>query len=330
MGLRVNFFQRKPVGGVNSVETVFDGVRQHLSKKIDSRTIVSPFASRGFWGRLFNCFHACWHQGEVNHVTGDVHFLTYFLKKKKTVLTILDCIMLERLVGFKRWVFWLLWLKLPSLRCSHITVISEATKSQLLKELSFDPDKVKVIYCGISSGFSPQPQAFNSNCPKILQVGTFENKNLERVFEALQGVSCTLSIIGRLSEKQKNLLVENQIRYENEYDLKREEVIEKYIESDMVIFASTYEGFGMPIIEAQSIGRPVITSNISSMPEIGGSGVCLVNPFDPMDIRAGILKTVENEDFRNDLISKGYENVKRFDIDLIASLYEELYLQLKD
>jgi glycosyltransferase involved in cell wall biosynthesis len=96
----------------------------------------------------------------------------------------------------------------------------------------------------------------------------------------------------------------------------------------MVVFASTYEGFGLPIVEANATGRPVVTSNIFSMPEVAGDAGCFVDPFDASSIRAGIVRVVEDEAYRQGLIKKGFKNVKRFRADAIAHQYAELYNDL--
>ena len=95
--------------------------------------------------------------------------------------------------------------------------------------------------------------------------------------------------------------------------------------ADILAFVSTYEGFGLPIIEAQAIGRVVITSNLASMPEVAGKGALFVNPFSVEEIREGIVSLIENEHDRATLIKRGLENVKRFDKEKIANQYQEIY-----
>jgi len=84
----------------------------------------------------------------------------------------------------------------------------------------------------------------------------------------------------------------------------------------------------MPIIEAQAVGRVVITSNISSMPEVAGEAACLVDPYSVDSIRNGFIKLIQDEAYRNELISKGFINSKRFDGQLIANKYLDIYKEL--
>jgi glycosyltransferase involved in cell wall biosynthesis len=88
---------------------------------------------------------------------------------------------------------------------------------------------------------------------------------------------------------------------------------------------SLYEGFGLPIIEANSIGRPVITSDIEPMKSIGNDSVILVNPNNASEITLAINSIAGNKDLRNDLISKGLENAEKFRALSIAKEYERLY-----
>ena len=81
----------------------------------------------------------------------------------------------------------------------------------------------------------------------------------------------------------------------------------------------------MPILEAQTVGRVVVTSRVSAMPEVAGDGACLVDPLSTADIRAGILSVWHDSAYRNRLIEKGLENVRRFDAATVARQYEAVY-----
>lgn len=327
--MRVTLYLRRPQGANFSVERLFADVQRALPNDIDATVAVSRFASKGFWARIYNVIEAVSRQGDVNHVTGDVHFLTYLLRRRRTILTILDCVMLERLSGFKRWFLWLLWYWLPSKRCAVITVISEATRQQVLRHLRCDPTHVRVIYCNVSGEFQPSPKLFNTTKPRVLQIGTGPNKNLDRVAAALSGLDCELAVIGELSAGQIDVFKRHQVTYENLVNLSREEVVEQYQRCDMLVFASTYEGFGLPIVEANAVGRPVVTSNLWSMPEVALDAACLVDPFDVASLRAGICRVIEDAAYRDHLVTAGFENVKRFNIETIAGEYAKLYRRVK-
>ena len=158
------------------------------------------------------------------------------------------------------------WFTLPLKYCKYVTVVSEATKNELLKFINYPEQNIYVIPNAIDGGYKYVPSDFNESCPQILQVGTTYNKNLERLIEAIKDIPCRLNIIGILSQDLIYLLEKNKIVYVNYTNLSQEAIIQQYIDCDMLSFVSTYEGFGMPIIEANATGRPVVTSNLLSMP----------------------------------------------------------------
>ena len=145
---------------------------------------------------------------------------------------------------------------------------------------------MRVIHCNVSAEFRELPRPFRADRPRLLQIGTTENKNVERVAEAIAGLKCELVVIGRLSDGQRAALECNAVRFENRFDLGREQLVEEYQSCDLLVFVSTYEGFGLPIVEANAVGRPVVTSDLESMSEVAGGSACLVDPFDAMSIRS--------------------------------------------
>ena len=264
----------------------------------------------------------------IYHITGDVHYLALALEGARTLLTIHDCVSLERLRGLKRAVFRLLWYDAPICRAAIVSVVSESTRCELLRHVNCDAAKVRVIHNCVGDEFVPRPKAFNASEPLLLQVGTGQTKNLERVVAAIAGLRCRFKIIGRLNRNQLELLNECGVRYSNVAQASDAELLQAYQECDLVMFASTYEGFGLPIVEGNATGRPVLTSNVLSMPEVAGAAACLVNPFDAGAIRAGVLKVLRDAAYRNSLIEAGFENAKRFSAKRIAAQYAALYREI--
>ncbi|MER8479336.1 glycosyltransferase family 4 protein [Mesorhizobium sp. M1163] len=257
-----------------------------------------------------------------------MHYLTFLLKKRRTILTIHDFVLLEQLSGCRRWIIWLLWYFLPAKKSAKIVVISNSTKRQLLAHIRYPEEDVHVIYNSVSSEFTPSVKQFNAESPRILQIGTKPNKNLSRVAEAISNTEATLVIIGPLTRSQHEMLKMLQVRYENHIGISRDELVNQYRLCDLLVFASTYEGFGLPIVEANAVGRPVVTSDWWSMPEVAADAACLVDPSDVKSIRNGIERVIGDADYREKLIQLGFENAKRFAASSIAELYAQLYRQV--
>jgi glycosyltransferase involved in cell wall biosynthesis len=328
--IKVMHFQRKPMPGHVSVERLFAAIRQAMPADVRCSAYVCPHFSKGIFPRIRNMLDAAKHQAQINHITGDVHYLALSLRKQRTLLTVLDCASLERLSGLRRTVLLWLWYVLPIRRAGLVSVISESTRRELLRHVKCDPSKIRVVPCCVGSDFAPVPKSFDESNPVILQMGTAANKNLERVIEALAGLPCRLNIVGTLTANQRVRLEQHKIRYTNIPRATDAEVVSAYAACDLVIFASTYEGFGLPIVEANAVGRPVVTSNLLSMPEVAGQAACLVDPFDVEAIRRGILKVWHEADYRQNLVTAGFENVKRFTAKAVAESYTALYRELAE
>lgn len=325
--IRVTYFQRRHQSA-NSIRRLFTDVRRSLPDDFDASVAVSRFESKGIFRRIYNIFEAAFRQGDVNHITGDVHFLAYFLRGDRTVLTILDLGTLHRLRGWRRALFLYLWFWLPIRRVAVVSVISEFTKQDLLRHIKIDAHKVRIVHCPVSADFTPTTREFSNAMPIVLLIGTRPNKNVERVVQALQGLPCRLRVIGELDDSQLRALRQCEVAYSSVSNISDDQVIEEYRQCDMLVFASIYEGFGLPIVEAQATGRPVVTSNTCSMPEVAGTAACLVNPFDVASIREGIVKVINDQSYREELVRRGFENVKRFRTDHISAQYGMIYMDL--
>ena len=323
--LQVTYFQRKRRISSYSLEFVFENLRHLLNGHVQPCVRIAPFLSNGLFRRLAIMLDAKLHEGMINHVTGDINFACILLRSKRTVLTILDVGDAHSRHGIRGVLLRAIWYRLPSHRCAIVTTISEASKQDIVQITGCKPEKVVVIPIGVSEIFTNCPERDRNAAPRILQVGTSPNKNLKRVVAALRSIECTLVIIGELDADQRDYLRRSEIRYENHVSLTTEELFAEYCNASLVVFASLYEGFGMPIVEAQSVGRAVITSDTSSMPEVAGKGACFVDPTSVDSIRHAILKVLNDERYRGELVRQGLVNVARFDARQVAREYLAIY-----
>ncbi|MCB9364232.1 MAG: glycosyltransferase family 4 protein [Flavobacteriales bacterium] len=266
-------------------------------------------------------------KSSVLHITGHDHYLALGLRKKKSIVTIHDIEFIKRTNGFKKFILKKLWMDWPINCVDMVTTVSEFSKSEIMS-LNNYKTPIHVIHNPLTLKLEKKEKKFDSECPNILHVGTKSNKNLPRLIEALNGITCQLTIIGKPTDELNRLLKSNNINHTFKSGLNNEEMIIEYEKCDLLAFVSTYEGFGLPIIEAQAVGRAVITSNTASMPEIASNSALLVSPFNVDEIRKGIVSLIDDEKLREHYIQLGFANVNRFKPNEIAKQYEKLYLSL--
>lgn len=206
-------------------------------------------------------------------------------------------------------------LKIVEKEIDIVIAVSDATKKDLLEVSSIPEEKIKVIYEGISELFKPQSGEdiakfkIKMNLPKeyVLSIGGVgERRNLKRIKKVTEGLNLIITgeNIPYVSEQEMPLL---------------------YSGASVLLYPSFYEGFGLPILEAMSCGTPVITSNISSMPEIGGDGAIYVDPKDEEEIEKKLKEVLEDNDLKKELIKKGFERSKKFSWEKCAEETADVY-----
>lgn len=319
------FFRRANAPWHHSIEELFDTIIAALPPSVSPSRYIMKHNSIGLWRRVANAIDAALHQGEVNHITGDVHYIAILMKKRKTLLTIHDLRILQSGGGLRLAVLKFFWFTLPARRVRYITVISEFIKQELIRITGIPAEKILVVYDCISADIKPVARDFNSEKPVILQIGTTPNKNLQRVIPALEGLRVELVIIGKLSPEHLSLLEKHKIEYRNLFNIPYEEVLNQYRASDILLFTSMYEGFGLPILEANAIGRPVITGNNTSLPEVAGDAALIIDAGSIEQIRESVVKLITDAALRSQLIQKGFENVNRFRPAEIGKRFSEIY-----
>ncbi len=328
MKAKVVFIERKLSKSV-SIEKVFRQIAKNLDREKFSTSFQQLQFENNLIGTVKNLLTFRKKDADIYHITGHIHYIALILPKKRTILTVHDVGILHIRRGFRRYILKKLLFDFPIKKLKYITAVSEATKKEIIEFTGCAAEKIRVIENPLRENFSTLHQKeFDAGCPTILQIGTTYNKNLTNTIKALKEIKCRLRIIGEINREILEVLEANRINFEIVRDLNDSEVREEYQEADIVSFCSTFEGFGLPIIEAQAMRTAVITSNISPLKEVAGDAAALIDPFDYQSIHIGIKRIINDAAYRNKLIANGVENVKRFRSQQIAIMYENLYQEV--
>ena len=315
----------------HSIERLFETLAPLLSTNFEVRVVRVPCQSRGILRCARNLIFTARQRADIIHVTGDIHYCVLGVRRQRCVLTIHDLCSLDRLEGTRKRIFSTLWYSLPLRWAPRATAISEETRRQLEHYFfSAVAGKIEVIPNCVDGGFKKNYRAARTHTGElqVLQVGTGRNKNLERVAAAASGLPLRLRIIGPLSDRQRSLLRSLDLDWTSAQQLSGDEVVREYRDSDLLVFASTYEGFGLPIVEAQAIGLPVITSNMAPMTEVAGDAALFVDPYDEKEIRAALEKILHSPDLAKQLSYQGQRNAERFAAKIVAARYADVYTDI--
>ena len=247
-----------------------------------------------------------------------VHDLAYFMPSLRAY-TLLDTLFMRRMI------------KNSCKRADKIIAVSENTKMDIFNILGINEEKIKVIYEAADEKYkvinnegrlSEIKEKYNLNREFILFTGGITpRKNLIRLIRAFNNIPDKIShdlvlTGGKGWNNKKELeLIEQNKKIKRLGFIPDEEMPYLYNLADFFVYPSLYEGFGLPVLEAQACGCPVITSNVSSIPEVSGDSVLYIDPYKTKDIGAKIMMLAKNESLKKDLIRKGFKNVKRFSWD---------------
>jgi glycosyltransferase involved in cell wall biosynthesis len=265
------------------------------------------------------------------------------------VVTMFDLIFLRYPAYFPMWDrnYYRYMFKKSSQRADHIISISEATKADLINYLGVREEKISVVYPACDQELAPLSEKRLEDVRKrydlpddyVLYVGTIEpRKNILRTAQAVN----QLLAEGRIHEKVKFLVVGNKGWFYDEIldgieklqhrDNIRlvgpafgEDLAGIYQLATVMAFASEFEGFGYPVLEAMQLGTAVLTSRISSLPEAGGDAALYVDPLDIDDIAAGLENLINDNAFRKSLIRKGFAHAQTFTAQAMASQTLDIY-----
>lgn len=235
-------------------------------------------------------------------------------------------------------------------KASKIITISKSSKKDIEKFLKIPSENIEVIYGGVDERFKKIRHErvmktltkYNIKMPYILTVSTHSfHKNITGVFQAFRKFlksekeeKLDLVIVCKLEtfeekdwrDQLKKLGIEDRVILTN--FVSDDDLAAIYNGAKLLLFPSLYEGLGLPVLEAFACGTPVVTSNVSSLPEVGGEAALYVDPLNVGDITSGISRILSDENFRRRLIKKGFSQVKKFSWSLAADktlrVYEEV------
>ena len=277
------------------------------------------------------------------------HYVLPPLVPCKAVVTIHDCIHLrfpQYLPNRLAYVYARGSLWIATHRASRVLTVSETSKRDILRYFRVPERKIDVIYNAIDERLGEAPseqevaqvrERYQLNDPFVLYTGNIKpHKNLERLIEAFNTLrrggleSVKLVIIGDEISKYATLR-----RAVHRYKLHKhvrffgfvsdKTLASLYRLASVFVFPSLYEGFGLPPLEAMAAGTPVITSNVSSLPEVVGDAAILINPYEPDAIAEAMRRVLTDPALRDDLRQRGLNRVREFSWERSVTRVREIY-----
>jgi glycosyltransferase involved in cell wall biosynthesis len=282
------------------------------------------------------------------------HYVLPPLAHCRSVVTIHDCIHLmfpqylpnRMALGYAR-----ASMAMAARRATRVLTVSESSKTDIMRFFGTDPSKIDVIYNAFDERFGVEPRAeemdrvrerYQLHDQFVLYAGNVKpHKNLERLLDAFHLVRqrgldhLKLVMIGDDISKYASLR-----RAVHQYQLHKyvrflgylpeETLAVMYRLASAFVFPSLYEGFGLPPLEAMASGTPVVTSNVSSLPEVAGDGAVLVDPYNPEAIADGIYRVLTDADLAADLRRRGLARARQFSWEASVGRVREIYGEVAD
>jgi glycosyltransferase involved in cell wall biosynthesis len=212
-------------------------------------------------------------------------------------------------------------------RMSALICVSNFTRQELLNWSGLSPDRVHVIHNGVSARFSPRVKGSKSTLPYVFYPGNRRRyKNIERLIRAyarsrLPTSGVRMMLTGVMDHDTQTAI--RDVRCDESIifcgNVDDEQLADLYRGAQGVVFISLYEGFGLPIIEGMASGVPVLTSDVSALPEIAGGAAILIDPLSLESIADGLERLVFDETERQRCISDGLARAAQFSWEAAAT-----------
>ena len=259
----------------------------------------------------------------------------------KKVLTVHDLsfVKFPELFTFAKRLYKRLMTPLSLKRADRIIAVSQNTKNDIVAIYGVAPEKITVVHNGVGNNFVPVKDEASLKCAKnkyglpdryVLCVGTIEpRKNIIRLIKAYEKIMARqpLVIVGKpgwLSEPIiKGIRSSDRVIWLD--NVETHDLPAIYSLASLFVYPSLYEGFGLPVLEAMACGTPVITSDLSSLPEVAGDAALLVDPNSVDEIALAIKRLLEDQGLRKDLISKGCLQAKKYSWEKCARETTKVY-----
>jgi glycosyltransferase involved in cell wall biosynthesis len=277
------------------------------------------------------------------------HYVLPPLVRCPSVVTIHDCIHLmfpQYLPSRFAYAYARMFMSSAAHRAARILTVSEASKRDILRFFQVPAEKIAVIHNAIDDRFGVAPpdeevvrvrERYQLYDEFILYAGNIKpHKNLERLIEAFQLLRTEgfdhlkLLIIG--DEISKYATLRRAVHRHKLHKFVRffgfvpdQTLAVLYRLASVFVFPSLYEGFGLPPLEAMASGTPVVTSNVSSLPEVVGEAAVLIDPYDPAAIADGVRQVLTSPTLRSDLVAKGLCKVREYSWELSVRRIREIY-----
>jgi glycosyltransferase involved in cell wall biosynthesis len=280
------------------------------------------------------------------------HYVVSPFTTRPYVVTIHDCIHLrfpQYLPNRAALHYARAMMTMSAKRSRRILTVSQASKDDILHYLNVPSEKVEVIYNALDERLAIVPtaeevdrvrQRFLLTAPFILYAGNIKpHKNVDRLIEAFSimrksGVEdVKLLIIGDELSKYPSLrrLVHRHQLHQHVRFLgfvPDATLAVLYRLAALFVFPSLYEGFGLPPLEAMASGTPVVTSNVSSLPEVVGDAALLIDPMDPAAIAQAMARVLNEPGLRAELVQRGFDRVKQFSWERSVARVRQVYAEL--
>jgi glycosyltransferase involved in cell wall biosynthesis len=357
--MKVTLFRDLPTEGWPSMERYADELTAALR---ELGCAAQPFVAarplpqvRGRIGALANYawrtsvypFIARTRQGDVNHILDHSYaHLIYALDARRTIVTCHDIAPLaldQRGQGLSRRLWDYSFQAM--IQAAHILTDSAHTRSEILRRTNYPAQRITVAPLGVSASFfNPLSKSEAENLrkrhqlgerPVVLHVGSCQpRKNVEVIFQALAQLldldPILVQVGGQFSPRQVTLIASLDLhsRIKQIGAVSEDELHAWYQATNVLVFPSLYEGFGLPVLEAMASGTPVVCANTSSLPEVAGEAALLIDPHDSQALANAIRTAVTDSTLRRSLIEKGIARSREFTWEQTARRTLQVYISV--